>query len=170
MDNNEQIVRIWLETKGYLVKNRLKYKIKRGTSAGWCDIDLLAYNPLDGKRVAVDVTAWMTEKICFSSVDNPANGTYKRLHSISSPESRSEIRKFFNIENDSEYELWHVVSFISETQRDQVTDACKQFVDKVIEFPTIMKELIEYVKTNPNVTQETEALQTIRALVLCNMI
>ena len=113
MDNNEQIVRTWLESKGFLVQSRIKYKAHSGENAGWSDIDLIAYNPSENKKVAVDVTAWITEKIRFSYVINPTSGTYKRLHKINSSQARSTIRKLFNAQNDNEYEIWHVVSFIS---------------------------------------------------------
>ncbi len=170
MDNNEQIVRVWLETQGFLVQNRTKYKVSRGSSSGWSDIDLIAYKPSDGKRVAVDVTAWMTEKIRFSYVSNSANGTYKRLHNITSNEARSAIRQAFGVKSDDEYEIWHIVSFISDAQRKQVEEEILKYVNRVIEFPDIMKNLVEYIKNNRNVTQESEALHTIRALVLCKLI
>jgi hypothetical protein len=170
MDNNEQIVRTWLETQGFLVQNRLKYKVYRGNSSGWCDIDLIAFRPSDEKKVAVDVTAWMTEKIRYSDVTNPNRGTYYRIRNISSKESRSEIRKAFNVNDNKDYEIWHVVSFISDNQREQVTKELLKCVDRVVEFPDIMKDLINYIKQNPNVTQETETLHTIRALVLCDLI
>lgn len=170
MDNNEQIVRVWLEAKGFLVQSRLKFKVLRGTSSGWTDIDLIAYRPSDRKRVVVDVTAWMTEKIRFSYVNNPKGETYRRLHNISSPETRSEIRKAFSVKRDDQYEIWHVVSFISENQREQVLAECLKYVDRIVEFPEIMKELVKFVRNNPNPTQETEALQTIRALVLCELL
>lgn len=170
MDNNEQIVRAWLETQGFLVQSRLKFKVRRGMSSGWSDIDLIAYRPSDRKRVVVDVTAWMTEKIRFSYVSNPNNGTYSRLHNISSPETRSAIRKAFSLEGDDQYEIWHVVSFISENQKEQVLTECLKYVNRIVEFPEIMKELVEFVRSNPNPTQEQEALHTIRALVLCGLL
>ena len=170
MDNNEQIVRTWLETQGFLVQNRLKYKVYRGTSSGWCDIDLIAFRPSDGKKVAVDVTAWMTGKIRNSDVTNPNRGTYYRIHNISSKEARAAIRQAFNVKNNQDYEIWHVVSFISNNQREQVVKECLKYVNRIIEFPDIMKDLINYIKQNPNVTQETETLHTIRALVLCELL
>lgn len=170
MDNNEEIVRIWLETQGFMVQSRLKFKVTRELSSGWSDVDLIAYHPLDNKRVVVDVTAWMTEKIRHSYVSNPKNGTYQRLHNITSKEARTAIRKAFGVERDDQYEIWHVVSFISDNQRDQVLTEFSKYVNRVIEFPEIMKDLVKFVKNNPNVTQETETLQTIRALVLCKII
>ncbi len=170
MDNNEQIVRAWLETQGFLVQNRIKYKVSRGGSSGWCDIDLIAFRPSDGKKVAVDVTGWMTGKIRYSDVTNPNRGTYYRIHNVFSKESRATIRKAFNVKSDKEYEIWHVVSFISDNQREQVMRELLKCVDRIAEFPEIMKDLINHVKQNPNVTQETETLHTIRALVLCDLL
>ena len=170
MDTNEQIVRAWLEIQGFLVKSRLRYKVSRGKSAGWSDIDLLAYRLHDGKRVAVDISAWMTEDISLSYVNDPNKDSYYRLFKSCFSEAREAIRNEFGVKYDSQYEIWLIVSFIAEKQREQVMEACLKQVSRVIEFPEIMKDLIAYIKKSPNQTQETEALQTIRALVLCELI
>ncbi len=57
MDTNEQIVRAWLETQGFLVKSRLRYEMTSGKYKGMSDIDLIAHRLHDGKRIAVDITA-----------------------------------------------------------------------------------------------------------------
>lgn len=170
MDTNEQIVRSWLEIKGYLVKSRLKYKVARGKYSGWSDIDLIAYRQHDGKRVAVDISAWMTESISLSYVTNKESDLFYSLFKSSSPEARSAIRQEFGVHDDKQYEIWLVLSFLAPTQREKVRAECLKHVDRVIEFPGIMRDLVEYVKNNPNPTQETEALQTIRALVLCEIL
>ena len=61
-------------------------------------------------------------------------------------------------------------SFISERQRKEVEEELLKHVDKVIEFPEIMKYLVDRIKENPNPPRDEESLQTIRALVLCNLI
>jgi len=71
---------------------------------------------------------------------------------------------------DNQYEIWLVVSFLAPRQREQVKAECLKHVDRVIEFTEIMKDLVGHIRSNPNPTQETEALQTIRALVLCEIL
>ena len=170
MDINEQIVRAWLETQDYLVKSRLRYKLTTDKGVGWSDIDLIAYRLHDGKRVAVDITAWMTEYISLSYVTDPNKNSYYRLFKSSFPEARAAIRKEFGVHNNKQYEIWLVVSYLSPKQKEQVKAQCLKHVDKVIEFPEIMEDLVKYIKKNPNPPQETEALQTIRALVLCEIL
>lgn len=170
MDVSEQIVRAWLEIQGFLVRSRVKYKITTGKSAGWGDVDLIAYRLHDGKRVAIDISAWMTEDITLSYVTKEDSNTYYRLFKSSFPEARAAIRQAFGVHTDEQYELWLLVSFLGPKQRGQVEAECLKHVDRVVEFPTVMKELVEYVKGNPNPPQETEALQTIRALVLCKIL
>lgn len=186
MDINEQIVRAWLEIQGFLVKSRLKYKVKRvvhrrggkrrlskwrtDTYTGWSDIDLIAHRPYDGKRVAVDITAWMTEYISLSYVNDSRSNSYYRLFKSSFPEARVAIRQEFGVHNDKQYEIWLVVSYLAPTQKEQVEAECLKHVDRVVEFPTIMKELVDYIRQNPGPSQENEALQTIRALVLSEIL
>lgn len=170
MDINEQIVRAWLEIQGFLVKSRLRYKVTRAKSAGWSDIDLIGYRLHDGKRVAVDIAAWMTEYISLSYVTNEESVSYYRLFKSSLPEARSALRQEFGVHYDNQYEIWLVVSFLAPKQRGQVEAECLKHVDRVIEFPEIMRNLVEHIKRSPNPTQETEGLQTIRALVLCKIL
>ena len=170
MDINEQIVRAWFETQGFLVRSRLRYKVTRGKYTGWSDVDLIAYRLHDGKRVAVDITAWMTEYISLSYVTDPESGSYYRLFKSSFPEARAAIRKEFGVDNDNQYEIWLVTSYLAPTQRDRVQAECLKHVDCVVEFPKIMKDLVEYIKQAPGPAQETEALQTIRALVLSEIV
>ena len=170
MDVSEQIVRAWLETKGFLVQSRLRYKIHKGGSAGWSDIDLIGYRVKDHKRVAVDISAWMTTNITLAFVTDEKSDTYYRLFKSSLPEAREAIRKAFGVNDNDQYELWLVVSYIGPKQKDAVMAECLKHVNRVVEFPTIMREIVKYIKNHPNPPQETEVLQTIRALVLCEIL
>jgi hypothetical protein len=69
------------------------------------------------------------------------------------------IPKAFSLNNDN-YEIWHVVTFVSENQRDQVLNECKRFVNRIIEFPEIMHSLVDYFRNSSNTNQETEVLRT----------
>ena len=144
MDINEQIVRAWLEIQGFLVQSRIRYKIYSGGSAGWSDIDLIGFRMKDHKRVAVDISAWMTYNITLSFVTKEDSNAYYRLFKSSFPEARDAIRKAFGVNSDDQYKLWLVVSYISPKQRADVEAACLKHVDRVVEFPTIMKELVPY--------------------------
>jgi len=169
MDINEEIVRAWLQEQGFLVRGRLKFKVKgERRSAGWSDIDLIGYRLYDRKYVAVDISAWMSERITVSYIKN--KDIAHRLFKISSPEARKAIKDYLGVAHDNQYEIWLVVSFISKRQREEVLKECLKHVDRVIEFPEIMKDLIESIKKNPNLPREEESLQTIRALVLCNLL
>ena len=110
----------------------------------------------------------MTEKIILSYLKDP--GIRHRLLKISSPEARSKIREYLGVAHDDQYELWLVVSFISERQRDEIMKELLKYVDRVIEFPEIMKDLVNSVRQDPNRVREELSLQTIRALILCGLL
>ena len=131
---------------------------------------MIGYRVRDHKRVAVDISAWMTEYITLLYVTNENSNSYYRLFKSSSQEARNAIRRAFGVNSDDQYELWLVVSFIGPKQKSDVEAECLKHVNRVIEFPTIMEDLVGYIKKDPNPPQETEALQTIRALVLCEML
>ena len=169
MDINEEIVRAWLQEQGFLVRGRLKFLVKgQRKSAGWSDVDLVGYRLRDRKYVAVDISAWMTETITLSYLKDQS--TRHRLLKISGQEARKAIRDYLGVANDNQYEIWLVVSFISKRQHNQITKELSKHVDRIIEFPEIMKDLVEIIKKNPKRTREEESLQTIRALVLCGLL
>ena len=62
---NEEIVKQYLETKGYFVKTDAKYlrsKEKTGLKgSGWSDLDILATDN-NGNRLLVEVKGWHTEE------------------------------------------------------------------------------------------------------------
>ena len=170
MDVNEEIVRAWLQEQEFLVRGRLKFLVKgKRKSAGWSDIDLIGHRLTDGKYVAVDITAWMTETITLSYLKEDTNTSW-RILKIASKEARQAIRKYLGVTRDDQYEIWLVVSFISKRQHDKVKKKLLEYVDRVIEFPEIMRDLVESIKKNPNRSREQESLQTIRALVLCGLL
>ena len=169
MDVNEEIVRAWLQEQGFLVRGRLKFLVKgKRKSSGWSDVDLIGYRLHDRKYVAVDISAWMAETITLSYLKDQS--TRHRLLKISGQEARKAIRDYLGVANDNQYEIWLVVSFISKRQHNQITKELFKHVDRVIEFPEIMKDLVEIIKKNPTRTREEESLQTIRALVLCGLL
>lgn len=169
MDVNEEIVSAWLQEQGFLVRGRLKFLVKgQRKSSGWSDVDLIGYRLHDRKYVAVDISAWMTETITLSYLKDPS--TRHRLLKITGQEARKAIRDYLDVTNDNQYEIWLVVSFISKRQHNQITEELSKHVDRIIEFPEIMKDLVEIIKKNPTRTREEESLQTIRALVLCGLL
>jgi hypothetical protein len=169
MDINEEIVRAWLQEQGFLVRGRLKFLVRgQRKSSGWSDIDLIGYRLSDRKCVAVDISAWMAETISLSYLNDP--NTRHRLLKISKPEARKAIRDYLGFARDNQYEIWLVVSFISKRQHNQITKELSKHVDRIIEFPEIMNDLVKIIKENPTKTREEESLQTIRALVLCDLL
>ncbi len=66
--------------------------------------------------------------------------------------------------------MWLVVSFLAATQREEVKAECLKHVDRVVEFTEIMNDLVNKTKGDPKPDQQTEALQTTRALVLCKIL
>lgn len=170
MDVNEEIVRAWLQEHGFLVRGRLKYLVRgERKSAGWSDVDLIGYRLHDRKYVAVDIAAWMTETVSLAYLKENSD-TRHRLLRISGQEARRAIREFLGVAHDNQYEVWLVVSFISQRQRDEVMKELLKYVDRVVEFPEVMKDLVKSIKKDPNRTREEESLQTIRALILCGLL
>lgn len=171
MDVNETIIRAWLESKGFLVRSRLRYDLSpSGDWSSASDIDLIGHNPKTGQNVAVLITAWMTQTIAPSQF-NVGKPIRKKLENFSSPAAQAAIRKALGIRKGKKWWRWFVVSRVSPTSKAQVETLCKPYVDKVFEFREVMEDLVNYVRaTELYFPHESEALQTIRALLWCKLI
>jgi len=173
MDVNEEIVAAWMQEQGFFVKGREKFRVKgEKKSSGWSDIDLICYNPIERKCVAIDISAWMTETITrgYFNPNSKAN-TRHRILKITEPEARAKIREYLGVTNDNQYEIWLVLSKISERQKEDVIKECKKAgITKVIEFKDVMSDLIKIIKKNPNPSRDEGSLQTIRALIWCDLL
>lgn len=154
MDVNEEIVRAWLQEQGFLVKGRLKFKVKgERKSSGYTDVDLIGLNLHSGMKVAVDISAWMTETISMSYLEDAT--TKYRLFKMTYPEARKSIKDCLGIAYDNQYESWLVVSRISERQRDKVEQRIKENgIDRVIEFKEILTDLIHKIKDDPTANDQ----------------
>ncbi len=156
---NEEIVRQYLETKGFFVRTDViveKRKEQTGKkSSGYGDIDLLAEHP-DGRRYLVEVKGWHTERIAPN---------YFRQEVFVDDLSRKKAKEVFQ---STKFETVLVVPRIGIRRELVFRAARRQHIDMIWEFKNILKELTEHVKTN--VSYDSEVLQTIRLLKLYQFI
>lgn len=161
-DVNEEIVRKYFELKGFLVKTNVQYlkpKEKTGKkSSGYGDIDLIIANPKTGEKAIVAVSGWHTERITPSYVKDWGHRLFEFLNKLA-------LEKATEVLGSKDFRKILVVSELGvrKISRDKFREeAKKRGVNDVIEFPTILKELIRMVKTEPS--YGSEILQTIRLL------
>lgn len=163
MDVNETIVQAWLETKDYLVRRRLRYDLSAGSWSSVSDVDLLAYSPKKDERLAVLITAWMTQRISPSHL-KPGGIISKKLSNFLSPQADKAIRAELNPPAGKNYERWFVVGKVSPAAEAAIVSGFPGI--KVITFDIVMQELVNWIKNDQlYLPHESETLQTIRALV-----
>jgi hypothetical protein len=166
-DVNEEIVRQYFELKGYFVQTDVLYlKSKEQTgkqSSGYGDIDLVLMHP-NGDKAIVGVSGWHREKITPSYVE----GWDGRLFGFVSPLA---LNKASQVLGTQKFKKILVVSQLGSKEASRskfILEAKKMGVDEVIEFPTILKELIRLIEVEPS--YDSEVLQTLRLLKIYNMV
>lgn len=166
-DVNEEIVRQYFELKGYFVQTDVLYlKSKKQTgkqSSGYGDIDLVLMHP-NGDKAIVGVSGWHREKITPSYVE----GWEGRLFSFVSPLA---LNKASQVLGTQKFKKILVVSQLGSKEASKskfILEAKKMGVDEVIEFPTILKELIRLIEVEPS--YDSEVLQTLRLLKIYDML
>lgn len=136
-----------------------KPKEKTGKkSSGYGDIDLVITNPKTGDKAVVGVSGWHTERITPSYVEDWGD----RLFSFASPLA---LKKAATILGTTEFRKILVVSRLGSRESSKqafLKKAKKMGIDQVMEFPTILRELIKLIKVGP--TYDSEVLQTLRLL------
>jgi hypothetical protein len=151
---NEALVRAYFELRGYFVRTNVLYQFRKGQGMGWSDIDLCAINPRSGDAAAVEVKGWHTESITPSYIKEWPNLFYfVRPEALAAAEEllgRSDFRRIL------------VVGRIGERGRERVLSYARERGVEMMEFPTILAELID--KTPVNRSAGTDAEHAIRVL------
>lgn len=167
-DVNEEIVRQYFELKGYFVQTDVLFlKPKKQTgkkSSGYGDIDLIVTNPKTGDKAIVCVSGWHRERIVPSYLESSG-------HRLFSCFSRLALRKANQVLGTRKFRKILVVSRLGARESSKkafIKGAKKAGVDEVIEFSTILRELIKLVKIEPS--YDSEVLQTLRLLKIFDLI
>jgi len=162
VDVNEEIVRKYFESKGFFVQTNVQYlKRKEETgkkSSGYGDIDLIVSNPKTGEKAVVGVSGWHTERIAPSYVKDWGHRLFGFLNKLA-------LEKASEVLGSKDFRRILVVSQLGakKDSRDKfIEEAREHGIDEVIEFPTILKELISIVETESS--YDSEVLQTLRLL------
>jgi hypothetical protein len=97
-DVNEELVRRYFETQGYLVRSNLLYRMEREKSAGWSDVDLCILQPITGDAAAVEIRGYHTEKITPSYLRETPEMFY-----FTRPEAKAAVSKLLGKSSFSEH-------------------------------------------------------------------
>jgi len=172
---NEEIVRVFFENCGFMVRTNVRYQAPGGMRVD-SDVDLVVFNlEPDRKRppgtfvltvedlrgveyASVEVKGWHTENFTPSLVKSTG-----RLLSFVCDEAVDAVTAALNTAHFSKI---LVVSRLSpaEPYRSEVIRLLKEGgVDYVIEFPTILNHIVEHTLPNKDY-RESEMLQTVRLL------
>jgi hypothetical protein len=162
-DVNEEIVKAYFEAKGYIVKTNHYFKKNKGAS----DIDLVIYHPKTKDKAIVSVKGWHNDSFKNDNIQEGKQWGHLNDEKLGLGKQAEESAKSFF--GDSEFKRILVFSNIQdenyESFRKKVAERFS--FDEVIDFPHIIKELIEDpeigVKTQRNY-KDSEFLQTLRLL------
>ena len=148
-DANEEIVRRYLESDGYFVRSRVRYKFKApGGGAGWSDVDLCGIRP-DGSAVAVEVKGWHTEKVTASYIkDWPA-----LFHFAVRPEAAAALA---HVLGTNTYRKILVVGELGPSGGEAFRDHAASLGIEVLTFPTILGRLIAKTELGPDAATDGE--------------
>jgi len=146
-DVNEEIVKAYYEAQGYLVKTNHYYikttLPKEGKKAGHgaSDIDLIIIHPKNKDKAIISVKGWLNDVVRKSNIDNKWKTKDNKLLKIDN-QTLEAGKRFFG---DSNFKKILVVSCIEEKSYNELKKELEDFYgyDLIIDFPTILKELIE---------------------------
>jgi len=138
-DVNEIIAKQYYESKGYLVRTNLMYKVKREKGTGDSDIDLVMYNPGTNDRIIAEVKGWYGTRLTPSYVKEYD----KSLFGFVSEEALNVAKNIFG--NDSFRKILIITEFPAreDVKREVINTIKSRGVDEIKLFKDILKELID---------------------------
>ena len=168
IDANEEIVRRWLELRGYLVRTNVPYRYATTQGAGWSDVDLCGLNPQTDDAVAVEVKGWHTESITpgYLHASAPGRRDYRSsLFNFTRPEASAAIAEVFSRQD---FRRILVVSRIGPRGREEVLSHARERGVEMIEFHAVLEELIDGTPTDRSANSDLE--HAIRVLKIYGFI
>lgn len=162
-DVNEEIVKAYYEAREYIVKTNQYFKKNRGAS----DIDLIIYHPQKKDLAIISVKGWHNDSFTRRNIQK--GRTWGDLNSEKLGLGKKAEKVAEDFLGTSKFRKILVFSRIED--KDYHTfkkELAKKFgFDEVMDFPHIIKELIEDsvigVNTQGNY-KDSEFLQTLRLL------
>lgn len=172
-DVNEEIVRLYFEGNGFLVRTNVPYYVRKNDRGpgGRSDIDLIVANMNHSEKdnlpfvltnddvkginkAAIEVKGWHTETI------SPATNNFERLTYITREEAVNAVEEVFG---KCRFKKILIIPSLAPRRRAETIDKLRSFgIDHVIEFKTIMDKL--YNSTNTKENPSSAVLQTIRLM------
>lgn len=146
-DFNEEVVCSYYELQGYFVRMNVPYRPvdSRNDSS---DIDVVAVHPWeDRKSIACEVKGWHTEQFTMSYWND-----LRLLNFISPPATAAVERLIGN------RPLKHVlvVPPISDRQRGDIEAYATERNVELLEWPKLIKEMIDFVDVRRNARNQTD--------------
>ena len=175
-DVNEEIVKAYYEAQGYLVKTNHPYN-KKGPGGGFgaSDIDLIIMHPKTKDKAIISVKGWHNSVVKKSNLEKKWKSRDKNKLKIDK-QTLKEGKSFFG---DNNFKKILIVSCIDKNDFQKLKRKLEKFYgyDVVLDFPTILRELIEGNKdrrikdrriqkfNHHKNYRDSEFMQTLRLLV-----
>lgn len=163
-DPNEEVVKAFLEMKGFFVRTNVRYYVKEeGKPGGNSDVDLVGINPnarpasvtlpfelqaddFDHIRhLALEVKGWHSETVTPSTL-----ASHERIFNFTRETARVEVAKKLG---SNDFKIILVISSFGKDQakKAETIDVLKKGgIDHVLEFATIMQALQDGIDDNLN--------------------
>jgi hypothetical protein len=143
-DVSEEIVRRYYERQGYFVRTNIRYQTEGGQ---WADVDLCILHP-NGDAATVEVKGWGQREVAMADF-NEQFGVFnfvgpQALQAAGNALGRDNFRKVV------------VLPRVAERHREQVMNLVNEHGVQILEWPTVLRFLIQEVPINPAATNESE--------------
>jgi len=174
-DVNEEIVKAYYEAQGYIVKTNHYYVKKKFSEEGKklgqgpSDIDLIIIHPKKKDKAIISVKGWHNDVVRKSNLKKWHEKDYMKLK-LDKQTIEAGV-SFFGTKN---FRKILVLSCIDEKNHEELKRNMEEFYnyDEVLDFPTILKELIEGSKEKDIESfnqfkhyRDSEFLQTLRLFI-----
>lgn len=147
-DFNEDIVKAYFELNGYFVRLNVPYQ--PGGRGDESDIDIVALHPVNDDYVACEVKGWHNERLTMSYWKD-----WPGLLNFTGERAGDAVRRLIG---DRPFRHVLVVPPLGPRQRRKVIDYAGDRGVELLEWPTLLTQMAELVKTRKNARNPTDHL------------
>lgn len=147
LDPNEALVRLYFERQGYLVRTRLRYQLPTGQ---WSDVDLCVLHRVGRDAAMVEVKGW--------HIDRPPLAWFQNGGVLYPPTLFPELacNAVENLLGQNDFRRVLVIPPVAEQHQHEVQQIAQQQGVQILEWPEVLRFLINNVQPNENAASESE--------------
>lgn len=139
-ESAEHLVRLYLESRGYLVVTGRKFQIEKGV---YPEVDIVAIHPKTNTRILGEVKAWMLQGCHIREVWGRSHVWQRRLRIVNNPDFRRKLVEKVEREYGGNFKVYLYVGSLQPKHAENLKRTIKGEGIELITMDKVISKLLE---------------------------